>query len=309
VRDEIVGRLESSARKAKSDVTVVEIGGTLGDFSNALFIDAARVMHLKHPADVLFVMVSYLPVPSKVGEMKSKPTQYAIRTLNSAGIQADFVLCRAERALDDSRKRKIAISGSVSPDHIISAPDVDSIYEIPLYFDGEQVGEKIMQQFGLKRKKSTPGLGDWQKLVNKIKTVKKEVRIGIVGKYFKTGDFVLKDSYISVIEAVKHAAWRQNLKPIIEWLNADDYETAPKQLAELKKFDGVIVPGGFGGRGTEGKIAAIQYLRKNKIPFFGLCYGMQLAAIEFARHVCGLKGASSTEIDPKTDAPVIHVMP
>ena len=309
IPEEVIRRIDAAAVKSRADIMLVEVGGTVGEYQNLLFLEAARMMKMRSFKDVLFVLVSYLPVPSKVGEMKSKPTQYAIRTLNSAGIQADFVLCRAERALDDSRKRKIAISGSVSPDHIISAPDVDSIYEIPLYFDGEQVGEKIMQQFGLKRKKSTPGLGDWQKLVNKIKTVKKEVRIGIVGKYFKTGDFVLKDSYISVIEAVKHAAWRQNLKPIIEWLNADDYETAPKQLAELKKFDGVIVPGGFGGRGTEGKIAAIQYLRKNKIPFFGLCYGMQLAAIEFARHVCGLKGASSTEIDPKTDAPVIHIMP
>ena len=309
IPEEVIRRIDNATAKSRADIMLVEVGGTVGEYQNLLFLEAARMMKMRNFQDVIFVLVSYLPVPSKVGEMKSKPTQYAIRTLNSAGIQADFVLCRAERALDESRKRKIAISGSVSPDHIISAPDVDSIYEIPLYFDGEQIGEKIMKQFGLKRKKSAPGLGDWQRLVRKIETVKREVRIGIVGKYFKTGDFVLKDSYISVIEAVKHAAWRQNLKPTIEWLNADDYETVPKQLAELKKFDGVIVPGGFGGRGTEGKIAAIQYLRKNKIPFFGLCYGMQLAAIEFARHVCGLKNANSTEIDPKTDAPVIHVMP
>ncbi|OGF35210.1 CTP synthase [Candidatus Falkowbacteria bacterium RIFOXYC2_FULL_48_21] len=309
IPEEVIRRIDNATAKSRADIMLVEVGGTVGEYQNLLFLEAARMMKMRNFQDVIFVLVSYLPVPSKVGEMKSKPTQYAIRTLNSAGIQADFVLCRAERALDESRKRKIAISGSVSPDHIISAPDVDSIYEIPIYFNGEQIGEKIMKQFGLKRKKSAPGLGDWQRLVRKIETVKREVRIGIVGKYFKTGDFVLKDSYISVIEAVKHAAWRQNLKPTIEWLNADDYETVPKQLAELKKFDGVIVPGGFGGRGTEGKIAAIQYLRKNKIPFFGLCYGMQLAAIEFARHVCGLKNANSTEIDPKTDAPVIHVMP
>jgi len=309
IPEEVIRRIDNATAKSRADIMLVEVGGTVGEYQNLLFLEAARMMKMRNFQDVIFVLVSYLPVPSKVGEMKSKPTQYAIRTLNSAGIQADFVLCRAERALDESRKRKIAISGSVSPDHIISAPDVDSIYEIPIYFNGEQIGEKIMKQFGLKRKKSAPGLGDWQRLVRKIETVKKAVRIGIVGKYFKTGDFVLKDSYISVIEAVKHAAWRQNLKPTIEWLNADDYETVPKQLAELKKFDGVIVPGGFGGRGTEGKIAAIQYLRKNKIPFFGLCYGMQLAAIEFARHVCGLKNANSTEIDPKTDAPVIHVMP
>jgi CTP synthase len=189
---------------------------------------------------------------------------------------------------------------------VISAPDVDSVYEVPLNFEKEQLGQRILSKFYMRSRQKD--LVEWRKLVKTIKTVKDEVHVGIVGKYFTTGDFVLSDAYISVIEAVKHAAWHHNKKPVISWLNSEDYEKEPAKLKELKQFDGVIVPGGFGSRGVEGKIKAIQYCRENKIPYFGLCYGMQFAVVEFARNVCGLADANTTEVNPKTTNPVIHIM-
>ncbi|NQT49635.1 CTP synthase [Candidatus Kuenenbacteria bacterium] len=309
IPEEIIRRITDATKKSETEIMLIEVGGTIGEYQNMLFLEAARMMKMQNFHDVIFVLVSFLPVPSKVGEMKTKPTQYAIRTLNSAGIRADFVLCRAEKPLDKIRKQKIAISGSIFPDHIISAPDVESIYEIPINFEAEEVGNKILKLFGWGPKMGAPGLADWQSLVNTIETVDQPVKIGIVGKYFKTGDFVLKDSYISVIEAVKHACWFHNRKPEIEWINSEVYEKEPEKLEELKKYDGVIVPGGFGSRGIEGKILTIKYLRENKIPFFGLCYGLQLATIEFARNVCGITNATSEEIDSDSKEQVIHIMP
>ena len=309
IPEEIIRRILTATKKSEADIMIIEVGGTVGEYQNMLFLEAARMMKMQNFHDVAFVLVSFLPVPSKIGEMKTKPTQYAIRTLNSAGIQADFVICRAEKAIDDVRKQKIAISGGMYFDHIISSPDVESIYEIPLNFEQEKVGDKILKQFGWTPKSLSNGLADWENLVNTARQAKAEVRIGIVGKYFKTGDFVLKDSYISVIEAVKHAAWFHGRRPVIEWINSEIYENEPARLRELNQLDGVIIPGGFGSRGVEGKIAAIKHLRENKIPFLGLCYGMQLATIEFARHVCGLPGASSEEINPDAKDKVIHILP
>lgn len=308
IPEEIIRRILTATKKNEADIMIVEVGGTVGEYQNMLFLEAARMMKMQNFHDVVFVLVSFLPVPSKIGEMKTKPTQYAIRTLNSAGIQADFVVCRAEKAIDDVRKQKIAISGGMFFDHIISSPDVESIYEIPLNFDKERVGDKILKQFGWTPKSLNNGLSDWERLVQTAKQADREVKIGIVGKYFKTGDFVLKDSYISVIEAIKHAAWIHGRRPVIEWINSEIYETEPTRLSELNQLDGVIIPGGFGSRGVEGKILAIKYLRENNIPFLGLCYGMQLATIEFARHVCGITDASSEEINPEAKDKVIHVM-
>ena len=308
VRDEIVGRLESSARKAKSDVTVVEIGGTLGDFSNALFIDAARVMHLKHPSDVLFIMVSYLPVPSTIGEMKTKPTQNAVRQLNAYGVQPDIIIARSTHTLDKRRKEKLAIWCNVQPDHIISAPDVDSIYDVPLNFERDKLSETLMSLLG-KRPKQTPDFSEWKRFADHAHNGDGSVKIGIVGKYFDTGDFVLSDAYISVIEAIKFSAYHHGVKPEIDWLNAKNYESNPASVSELKKYDGVIVPGGFGETGIEGKINAIRFVRENKIPYFGLCYGMQLMTVEYARNVAGLAGAHTTEINPKSPHPVIAILP
>ncbi len=304
---EVIRRIKKVAKNTKVDFVLIEIGGTIGEYQNVLFLEAARMLKSKQPKDVIFFMVSYLPIPNKIGEMKTKPTQYAARTLNSAGIQADFIVCRSEVPIDKTRREKISMFCNIEEDHVISAPDIDSIYDVPVNFNKENLAQKILSKFGMKIKKKD--LKDWRKLANKIKNLNKTVRIGIVGKYFNTGDFVLADSYISVIEAVKHAAWANDRKPIIEWINSEEYEKNPAKLKKLKKFDGVIVPGGFGGRGIEGKIKAIEYLRKNKIPFLGLCYGMQIACVEFARNVCGLKDANTAEIDENTKYPIIDIMP
>lgn len=309
IPEEIVRRIEHATKITDSEIMLIEVGGTVGEYQNILFLEAARMMKMHNYHDVLFVLVSYLPIPSKIGEMKTKPTQYAIRTLNSSGIQPDFVLCRSSQPLDERRKKKIAISGNLFPDHIISAPNVDSIYDIPINFNNEKIGEKLLKAFGWTPKKDAPGMGDWEKLNNLMKRVDQTVKIGIVGKYFKTGEFVLEDSYISVIEAVKHACWQHNKKPDIQWLNSEEYEEDPQKLIELQNFDGVIIPGGFGNRGVEGKIKAIQYLRENKIPFLGLCLGLQMATIEYARNKCGILDATSTEVDSKAPNQVIHVMP
>jgi len=307
IPNEVIRRINVAVKAAKADFAVIEIGGTVGEYQNMLFLEAARMLKLQYPKNVLFVLVGYLPIPEMVGEMKTKPIQNAAKQLNSAGIQPDFIIGRATQPLDEPRKRKISIFCNVDPKDVISAPDAASIYEVPLNFAHEQLGERILEKFRAKAQKNN--LNSWKKFVETIRTAEKPVKIGIVGKYFESGKFTLTDSYISVIESVKHAAWFYNRKPQIEWLSAESYETDPKNLKELDKYDGIIIPGGFGNRGIEGKILAIEYCRTRKIPFLGLCLGMQLATIEFARNICGLKNATSTEFDPKAEQPVIDLMP
>jgi len=307
IPDEVISRIKKAAKKTKADFILVEIGGTVGEYQNLLFLEAARMMHLKEPQNVLFILVSYLPIPEMIGEMKTKPTQTAVRLLNEAGIQPDIILGRARLPLDEPRKRKISIFCNVQEEDVISAPDIESIYEIPVNFEKENLGKMILKKFGLRAKKKN--LGDWQKLVKTIKTTKKSVKIGIVGKYFETGKFTLMDSYISVIEAIKHASYFFKRKPEIYWLSAENYETRQRNLQELKSYDGIIVPGGFGNRGIEGKIKAIEFCRKQKIPYLGLCLGMQLAVVEFARNVCGFKRANSMEFVSSCKYPVIDVLP
>ena len=307
VTDEIEDRLKKVAKKSKSDFVLVEIGGTVGEYENLLFLETARVMKLRMPGKVLFMLVSYIPIPKMVGEMKTKPTQHAVRSLNYAGIQPDIIIARSSRSLDDVRKSKISNFCNVAEQDVISAPDIEgSIYEIPVNFEKDNLGKRILKKFGL-----TPNernFRKWNAMVAKIKTSANPVKIGIVGKYFNTGDFVLADSYLSVIEAVKHAAWSLNRKPEIIWLDAEQYEKNPKAVAELANFDGIIVPGGFGKRGVEGKIRAINFARTKNIPFFGLCYGLQLAVIEFARNMCKLEGAHTTEVNADSKYPVICTM-
>ncbi len=304
---EVIERIEKALKKAKADFITIEIGGTVGEYQNVLFLEAARMLKLKKPKDVLFVLVSYLPIPSKIGEMKTKPTQYAVRTLNSAGIQPDFILARSSVPLDKKRKEKIAVNCIMHEEDVISAPDIETIYEVPINFEKDKLSDLILQKLEVKPKKSN--MKDWAGLVKTIKTAKKPIKIGIVGKYFGTGDFTLSDAYISVIEAIKHAAFFHKRKPEIDWINAESFEKDSKAVKILKDYDGIIVPGGFGSRGIEGKIKVIEFCRKNKIPYLGLCYGMQLAVIEFARHVCGLKDAHTTEINRETKHPVIDIMP
>jgi len=305
IGEEIYRRINLSIKKTGSDITIVEIGGTIGEYQNVMFIEAARVLKLRHPGDVLFVLVSYLPIPGKIGEMKTKPTQSAVQTMNSYGIHPDIIIARADRQLDTRRKEKIAFMSNISVENIISAPDIDSIYDIPLNFEKDNLSSRLLKLLSLKSK--AIDLKDWQKAAERLASSTKEVKIAIVGKYFKTGDFVLSDVYISVIESLKHAAGALGRKLKIDWLDSSDYEEG-KKLSELKKYDGILVPGGFGERGVEGKIKVIQFARENKIPYFGLCYGMQLAVIEFTRNVLGLKDAHTTEINPKTNNPVIVIM-
>jgi len=307
IPNEVISRIKKAAKKTEADFVLIEIGGTVGEYQNLLFLEAVRMMRLQNPKEVLFILISYLPIPEMIGEMKTKPTQTAVRLLNEAGIQPDIILGRARLPLDEPRKRKISIFCNVAKEDVISAPDIESIYEIPINFEKEELGKRILRKFGLRPRKKN--LRDWQRLVRRIKTAKKAVKIGIVGKYFETGKFTLKDSYISIIEAVKQASWFHKRKPEIYWLSAERYEKNPRAARELKNYDGIIVPGGFGVRGVEGKIKAIEFCRKNKIPFLGLCLGMQLAVIEFARNVCGLKRANSTEFAPNSPQPVIDLLP
>jgi CTP synthase len=306
IPNEIIRRIKLVARKHKPDFVIVEIGGTVGEYQNILFLEAARMLHLQNPERVLFILVSYLPIPKSVGEMKTKPTQYAARTLNSAGIQPDFIVCRAEKPLDQKRKERISIFCNISPQDVISAPDAEFIYEVPLILEKDRIGEKILAKFGLKTKKQD--FRAWRAMVRKIKKSTRPLDIAVVGKYFATGDYTLVDSYVSVVEAIKHACWHNNRYPRLHWINSEDFEKTPGKVKILKNMNGVLVPGGFGGRGVEGIISAIKFVREKKIPYFGLCYGMQLAVVEFARHVCKLKDAHTTEINRQTKFPVIDVM-
>jgi len=303
---EVISRLHKLEEKTKTDFILVEIGGTVGDYENVLFLEASRKIKLQHPKDVVFVLVSFLPIPQKIGEMKSKPTQQAVKWLNMAGIQPDIIVARSAVPLDTPRKDKISIFCNVKKEDVISAPDIDSIYEVPVNFENDNLGNVVLNKLGLEPHEKD--LKEWRELVNNIKNPEKEVKIGIVGKYFETGDFTLKDSYISVIEAIKHASYAYNAKPKIVWLSAEKYEKDKEALQELKELDGVIVPGGFGNRGVEGKIEAVRYCRENKIPFLGLCLGLQMAVIEFARNVCDLKTANSTEFIPDSEVPIIDMM-
>ena len=303
---EVIRRIENAAENANAEVTLVEIGGTIGEYQNIIFLEAARMMKQKTPADVATIMVSYVPIPGSIGEMKTKPTQYASRTLNSAGLQADVILARAALPLDEKRKEKIAVFCNIPSKNVISAPDVKSIYDIPLNFEKDGLGSILTDLLSLPKKKTN--LTKWAEFVRKSKNGKKEVNIAVVGKYFDSGDFVLSDVYISVIEALKASAYAHNLKPKITYLNSKDFETGKVKLSTLNSFNGVLIPGGFGSTGVEGKIKVIEYVRKNKIPYFGICYGMQLAVIEYARNVLGLKDAHTTEVNQKTKNPIVGVM-
>ncbi|MEJ0053972.1 MAG: CTP synthase [bacterium] len=308
VRDEIIERLERASEAAGSDVSVIEIGGTVGDFQNALFIEAGRVMHMRDPRDVLFIMVSYLPVPGTIGEMKTKPTQSAIRDLNRYGVQPEIIIARSTHALDAKRKEKLAVWCNVLPERVISAPDVKSVYDVPTNFERDRLSDILLKILDLKTRKSAD-LREWEQFAKRAHNGKSAVKIAIVGKYFDTGDFVLSDAYLSVIEAIKYSAYALGVRPELHWLSSHEFEKDPKAVAKLKSYDGIIVPGGFGESGIEGKIHVIRYAREKKIPYFGLCYGMQLMTVEFARNVAGLKGANTTEINKDTPHPVIDILP
>jgi len=306
VPNEVISRIEKVGKKTKSDFVLVEIGGTVGEYQNLLFLEAARLMRLRNPKRVLFILVSYLPVPSMIGEMKTKPTQTAVRTLNEAGIQPDIIMGRSILPLDEPRKKKISIFCNIDSRDVISAPDCDLIYEIPLNFEKDNLSNRILNKLGIRTRKND--LSDWKNFVAKIKKLSNPLKIGVVGKYFENGVFTLSDSYLSVNESIKYACWDLLRRPEIETISAEKYEEDSSLVKELSQYDGIIIPGGFGSRGIEGKIKAIRYCRENNIPLFGLCLGMQLAVIEFARNVCDIKDAHSTEMDPDCVNPVIDLM-
>jgi len=303
---EVIGRIKRAGSLANADVVLVEVGGTVGEYQNVLFLEAVRMMKQEQPTNVGVVLVSYLPVPGSIGEMKTKPTQTAARMLNSTGVFADFIVARSPLGVDDKRKEKIATFCNVKKENVISAPDVSSIYDIPLSFEKENLSERIIKLFGLPLKQSN--LKDWKQFVARSKNGKASVKIAVVGKYFNSGDFVLSDVYISVLEAIKYSAYKLNLKPEITYLSAQVFADK-KQLKQLKDFDGVLVPGGFGSTGIDGKLNVIEYVRKNRIPYFGICYGMQLAVLEYAKNVVKLKDASTEEINPHAKHKVVGLMP
>src|SRR3989344_1572734 len=304
VPKEIIRRIERCQKKNNAEITIVEYGGTIGEAQILPFLEAARMMKAKNPKDVCIVMVSYLPIPKILGEQKSKPTQYAIISLNSTGLSPDFIICRSEKPATSDIKRTISTVCTIPEERVISAPDVYYTYDVPVNFDDQKLGENVLKVLGLKTRSTD--LKEWRALSKKIRNIKKEVNIGIVGKYFNFKS--VKDTYISVIESIQHAAWSLDLKPNILWLDSEKYENDEKALSELDKLDGIIVPGGFGKRGTEGMMLTADYARRKKIPYFGLCLGMQIMTISYARNVLGFSNANSTEMDPDTDYPVIATM-
>jgi len=306
VPEEIINRLEKAAKERKADFVIAEIGGTVGEYQNILFIEANRIMKYRDSRDVIHIHVAYLPTPPSVGEMKSKPAQTSVKLLVGSGIQPDFIIGRAEKPLDDRRKATLAWTCNVPEQNIISAPNLDTIYRVPLEFERQGLTDKILAKFGLKSAKHD--LNDWKKMLDKISKIRKEVNIAVVGKYYETGAYKLSDVYISVVEAIKHASWANGAKANLYWISSVDVEKkGAKEM--LSGYDGIVVPGGFGSRGTEGMIQTIQYARENGVPYLGLCYGMQMATIEFARNVAKLKNANTTEVDNETPHPVIHIMP
>ncbi len=310
IPNEIKSRVKECARHpdgGEYDFVIIEIGGTIGDYENAPFLFAMKSFEIELGKDnVTNVLVSYLPVPPNVGEMKTKPTQQAIRMLNEHGIFPDFVLCRSTEPLDDVRKKKIETYANIPRDHIISAPDIKSVYRVPLNFESENLGYKLMKLMNV-MPRATPDWSKWKELVENIENPSGRVKVAIVGKYVSTGNFSLSDSYISINNALSHAGANLDVGVDIDWIDSGKFDSGG--LGALDGYDGVIIPGGFGVSGVEGKINSIRHARENGMPFLGLCYGMQLAVIEFARNVCGMEGAHTSEVDPQTRYPVIDVLP
>ncbi|QQR64517.1 CTP synthase [Candidatus Kaiserbacteria bacterium] len=308
IPEEVIRRIKKAGEAADADVITIEVGGTVGEYQNILFLEAVRMMKTEMPEHVAVVMVSYLPVPSSIGEMKTKPTQTAARILNSTGVFADFILARGPVVIDKKRKEKIARFCNVKVEHVISAPDVKSVYDVPVNFEKDNLSALICAQLGIVAPRPV-NLTAWKNFVSRSKNGKDVVKIAVVGKYFSSGDFILSDVYISVLEAIKYSAYALHLTPEIHYVSASSFEDNPKSLKKLNDFDGILVPGGFGATGIPGLLSVIKYAREKKIPYFGICYGMQLLVIEFARTILRYKDAHTAEIEPTSKHIVVDVMP
>ncbi len=303
ITNEIKNRIKRVAR-ADSDVDVVitEIGGTVGDIESLPFLESIRQMGLEDGREnVLYIHLTLIPFIDSAGELKTKPTQHSVKELREIGIQPDILVCRTNRPLSADLREKIGLFTNVPARQVVQALDVGTIYEVPLLFHTEGFDEKVAEHFGWGL--PPPILSDWEKMVEKIKNPPYRVKIAICGKYVN-----LKDAYKSIIESFVHAGAENNCKVELFWVSSEAVKRdgAEKYLAQV---DGLLIPGGFGERGVEGKIEAIQYVRENRIPFFGICLGMQCATIEFARHLAGLEGANSTEFNTECEIPVIALLP
>jgi len=307
VTNEIINRIKRAGKVNKADVVIVELGGTVGEYQNGLFFEANRILKLQKPKDVVHVHVSYLPIIKSLGELKSKPAQQSTHLLNSMGIQPDFLVARSERDIDEKRRERLALFCNLRSENIISNPDLDNIYRLPVYFEEQKFGDKLLKSLHLKFKKDK-GMVEWKKFIGRVDAEKREIKIAIVGKYFTTGDYQLSDAYLCVIEALKHAGAKVGVKPVLGWIGTEEIEKRGSREV-LGGFDAVLVPQGWGSRGVEAKLEAVKYAREKKIPYLGLCFGMQMAVIEFARDMVNLKGSNSSEVDNKTKYPVVHVMP
>ena len=303
ITDEIKNRVAEAAEG--SDIALVEIGGTIGDDENRPFLFAMKSLERDvGEENMLYALVTYLPVPAHIQEMKTKPTQQAIRLLSEHGIFPDFILCRAVDPIDEPRKKKIMVSANIPIDRIISAPDFETQYQVPLDYEKEGLGHKILDHLHLEPKKE-PDWSEWSKLAGRIRSSQHRVKVAMVGKYVKIGEYELTDSYISVNQSLEHAGATLDTEVEITWIDSRKLEGA--EAVSLDEYDGVIVPGAFGEGGADGVLEAIRYSREGQVPYLGLCYGMQMAVVEYARNVAGLTDASSAEIDPDAPNAVIDI--
>jgi len=303
VTNEIKSRIHSVAKHSNVDVTLTEVGGTVGDIEGLPFLEAIRQMRLEEGFEnTLYVHVALVPILDVTNEMKTKPLQHSVNELRRIGIQPDTIVARCPKMIDSESLRKIALFGTIPENAVFCSYNVESIYQVPLILDEQGMGDFICKRLGFSDRK--PDFKEWRNFVDNVLNPEHEVKIALVGKYAG-----LADSYVSMTEALRHAGAACKAKVCIHYIEAEKFEQSPKSIEILRDFDGIFVPYGFGPRGTEGKIMAIKFARENDVPFLGICYGFQLGVIEFARDVCGLKDASSTEINPNSPHPVIDLMP
>lgn len=302
ITNEIKKKVYEVGEDGNSDVVITEIGGTVGDIESQPFLEAIRqVAGDKGRANVMYIHVTLLPYLSTSGELKSKPTQHSVKELRSIGIQPDMLICRSEVPLEESHRKKIALFCNVSDDCVFQNLNCDTIYDVPIMLENQNLSGKVCERLGISA--AEPNLSEWNDIIRRIGSLDKKVKIALVGKYV-----ALHDAYLSVAEALRHGGYAAGAEIDIDWIDAENL-TEDNADALLGSAGGILVPGGFGDRGIEGKITAIKYARENKVPFFGICLGMQLSVVEYARNVVGLSGAHSSELDPNTPYPVIDIMP